>query len=83
MVFSLADLLFILHVILTNLLSLPMSAFVITSQFIIIPLWLLKAKSIWFLKLFLHLVIPKYINSLWLQKQCGCYDQFVFLFKLN
>ena len=49
MVFSLANLLFILSVILTNLWSLPMSAFVITSQFVTIPLWLLNVKSVWFL----------------------------------
>ena len=49
MVFSLANLLFILSVILTNLWSLPISAFVIISQFVTIPLWLLNVKSAWFL----------------------------------
>ena len=52
MVFSLANLLFLLSVILTNLWSLPMSAFVITSQFVTILLWLLKANSIRLLLLF-------------------------------
>ena len=49
MVFRLASLLSILHVILTNLRSLPKSAFVITLQFVTIPLWLLNLKSVWFL----------------------------------
>ena len=40
MVFSLANLLFILNVILINLWSLPMSAGVITSQFVTLPLLL-------------------------------------------
>ena len=51
------NLLFILNVILTNLWSLPMSAFVITSQFVTIPLGYSRQHVSGFL--FLHLVTSK------------------------
>ena len=38
-----------MNVILISLWWLPLSGFVITWQFVILPLWLLKAKSVWFL----------------------------------
>ena len=92
MVFSLANLLFILDVILTNLWSLPMSALEITSQFVTIPFWLLNVKSIWFLvsplgdsqvqHLFFFLGGGRWGGG-GLLKQCICYDQFVFLCKFN